>query len=86
MKLKRRPRSESKGKNEQKKLEKKVRGRRAERKLSAGKKGGKGAKKERFTAEELTGKVQMTREGYAFVIVGDQWKEPSTPLLLFPLL
>ena len=69
MKLKRRPRSESKGKNEQKKLEKKVRGRRAERKLSAGKKGGKGAKKERFTAEELTGKVQMTREGYAFVIV-----------------
>lgn len=69
MKLKRRPRSESKGKNEQKKLEKKVRGRRAERKLSASKKGGKGAKKERFTAEELTGKVQMTREGYAFVIV-----------------
>ena len=69
MKLKRRPRSESKGKNEQKKLEKKVRGRRAERKLSVGKKGGKGAKKERFTAEELTGKVQMTREGYAFVIV-----------------
>lgn len=68
MKLRRRPRSESKGKNEQKKLEKKVRGRRAEKKLSAGR-SGRGAKKERFTAEELTGKVSMTREGYAFVIV-----------------
>ncbi|MBR2947938.1 MAG: ribonuclease R [Bacteroidales bacterium] len=65
MVLRRRPRSESKASGEQKIIEKRVRGGRARKKLSVA----KGKKKERFVSEELTGVVQMTREGYAFVIV-----------------
>lgn len=65
MVLRRRPRSESKGVETKKSVEKRLRRKKAVEKASSKRR----AKKERFVAEELTGTVQMTREGYAFVIV-----------------